>query len=186
MRITKSVAQKVLATVDAGLVSGMGVPTPGEMCVEAAVCFALGLPHNDDPGCVTPALRSLKIGLNDSNWSSKQARAAGLRRLAVAQLGSKDVLDEAEFLRRVVELTISKTVAGALETAASIHPKPEHKEALMVAAKRCREEKSQAAAYAAAGAARDRAMAEFAEDVVQILIAMKAPGCKWLPLTEGQ
>jgi hypothetical protein len=27
-------------------------------------------------------------------------------------------------------------------------------------------------------------LAELAEDVVQILIAMKAPGCQWLALTE--
>jgi len=47
-----------------------------------------------------------------------------------------------------------------------------------------------AAAYAgdvggaAASAARDKSLSEYAEVVVQILIAMKAPGCKWLPLTE--
>src|SRR5689334_17575355 len=92
--ITHEIAAKVLKTVDAGLVVGVGKPTPGQMCVEAAVCYALGLPHGDDPGSVSPSLRSLKIRLNDSGWSSKEARAAGLRRLALAQLGSAGALDE--------------------------------------------------------------------------------------------
>jgi hypothetical protein len=33
---------------------------------------------------------------------------------------------------------------------------------------------------------RDKILSDFAEGVVQILIAMKAPGCQWLPLTEIQ
>ena len=68
--ITLDIAQKVLATVDAGLVSGVGTPIPGQMCVEAAVCYALGLPHSDDPLCVSRALREFKIRLNDANWST--------------------------------------------------------------------------------------------------------------------
>jgi hypothetical protein len=51
IEITESVARKVLKTVDAGLCSGLGNPTPGEMCVEAAVCYALDLPHGDEPSC---------------------------------------------------------------------------------------------------------------------------------------
>ena len=40
-----------------------------------------------------------------------------------------------------------------------------------------------AATYAdAAASARDRALAEYAEWVVEILIDMKAPGCEWLDL----
>src|SRR5258708_5760559 len=91
-------AKKVLEVVDAGLSSGIGKSKPGSMCVEAAVCFALGLPHGDDPGCVSLALRELKIRLNDNPWSSNEERAKGLRRLAVAQLGSKGELDEIEFI----------------------------------------------------------------------------------------
>src|SRR5690349_6337189 len=103
LEITREIAAKVLKVVDAGLSDGLGTRKPGEMCVEAAVCYALDLPHGDDPGCVAPTLRSLKIRLNDSNWSSKKARAAGLRRIALAQLGSKDHLDEKEFVRRLVD-----------------------------------------------------------------------------------
>jgi hypothetical protein len=36
MKITNELVQKVLSIVDAGLVSGMGEPVPGKMCVEAA------------------------------------------------------------------------------------------------------------------------------------------------------
>ncbi len=59
--ITKDVVIKLLGIVDAGLTNGLGVQEPGQMCVEAAVCYALGLPHGDDPKCVDPSLRSLKI-----------------------------------------------------------------------------------------------------------------------------
>src|SRR5579859_5139719 len=103
IEITRELAEKVLTIVDAGLVKGVGNPKPGQMCVEAAVCFAMGLPHGDEPSCVAPSLRNLKIRLNDSSWSSNQARAKGLRRLALTQLGSAGLLDEQEFARRIVD-----------------------------------------------------------------------------------
>ena len=34
MRITREMATRVRAVVDAGLSAGMGVPTPGRMCVD--------------------------------------------------------------------------------------------------------------------------------------------------------
>ena len=104
-KVTEELSRKVLEVVDAGLVSGMGKPEPGKMCVEAAVCYAMGLPHSDEPTCVSPALRKLKIRLNDSNWSDDAARTKGLRRLAIAQLGSAGVLDDAEFAKRVSRMT---------------------------------------------------------------------------------
>ena len=227
--ITREVATKVLSIVDKGLVRGVGNPVPGAMCVEAAVCYALGLPHGDDPGCVAQSLRSLKIRLNDSNWSSNEARAKGLRRLAVAQLGSAGVLDEKEFVRRLVDYAIRKSVPMALRAAASVQKDEKHEAALCEVANRCEKEGTRqaaldakriaaAAAYAAAAAAayaayaadadaaaaaaaaadaaaagaayaarkqkRDEALTDYAEDVVQILIDMKAPGCAWLELTE--
>lgn len=213
MEITKDIALKVLSVVDAGLSSGVGKPVPGQMCVEAAVCYALGLPHGDDPQCVSRALRALKIRLNDSNWSSDQARAKGLRRLSVAQLGSRDILDDREFARRCAELAVRKAVPIALRAAASIHHDSNHKAAMLDAAARCEKEGTRAAAlhaknvassaeasaYASADASayayasasadrakiRDKVLADFAEDVVQILIEMKAPGCQWLELTEA-
>ena len=222
VKIDRALAIKVLEVVDAGLVSGMGKPIPGQMCVEAAVCYAMGLPHSDEPTCVAPSLRALKIKLNDSSWSSNAARTKGLRRLAIAQLGSQGALDEKRFAQNLVSLVIRKYVPIALRAAASRHPKREHKDALEAAAKRCETEVSKeaalnardvskyadasasasasasadasayASAYASAdasasakfGAVRDGVLGQFAEDVVSILIEMKAPGCEFLDLTE--
>jgi hypothetical protein len=164
IEINRDVAAKVLAVVDKGLSSGVGEPKPGFMCVEAAVCFALGLPHGDDPACVARAVRSLKICLNDKNWSSKAARAKGLRRLALAQLGSAGVVNDHEFAKRLAELAIRKCVPAALRSAASIQKDPAHKSAMLQAASRCEKEGSReaaiegknAAAYAAAYAAAAR------------------------------
>jgi hypothetical protein len=107
MEITQEIAQKVLNTVNAGLVYGLGNPIPGQMCVEAAVCYAMGLPHSANPPCVSPALRDLKIVLNDSNWSSNLARTNGLRKLALLQLGTDGVLDEVEFAKKLSLLVIN-------------------------------------------------------------------------------
>src|SRR5208337_1050523 len=156
--ITEEVAKRVIEVVDAGLASGVGFPIPGQMCVEAAVCYALGLPHGDDPGCVAPALRALKIRLNDASWSSNQARARGMRRLAVAQLGSTDVLDETEFARRIADHAIRVSAPKAIRMAAMLIEEKDL-DALLAAARRCEVEGSVAAAEAAAdaGAAADYA-----------------------------
>src|SRR5208337_1271145 len=150
--ITEEIAKRVIEVVDAGLVGGIGFPVPGQMCIEAAVCYALGLPHGDDPGCVAPALRALKIRLNDAVWSSNQARARGMRRLAVAQLGSTDVLDEMEFARRIADHAIRVSVPKAIRMAAMLIEEKDL-EALLAAATRCENEGSVAAAEAAADAA---------------------------------
>ena len=196
MEITREIAIKVRDTVDCGLTSGMGKPIPGEMCVEAAVCFAMGLPHSDEPTCVSKAFRSLKIALNDGPWSDNKARAKGLRRLAIVQLGSSEI-DDNEFARRVVEMTIRKIVPIAMRAAALIHPMPEHKLALENSALLCEKEGTESAAksaaksaawyaakFAAKSAAKDQVLTDFAEAVVQIAIEMKMPGCQFLDLVE--
>jgi hypothetical protein len=119
-KVTRAVAKRVLQVVNAGLVSGIGNPKPGQMCVEAAVCYAMGLPHGDKPNCVSPALRALKIRLNDSFWSSDTARTDGLRRLAIAQLGSAGFLDESEFIKRVMGLVIRKMFPRTFRAVAAI------------------------------------------------------------------
>lgn len=93
--------------MDAGLVKGKGVAEPGKLCVEAAVCLALGLPHGDDPECVGKAVRGFKIALNDCDWSSDAARAKGMRKIAVAQLGS-DTIDQKAFAELMALKTIRK------------------------------------------------------------------------------
>lgn len=157
MEITETIALKVRNTVRQGLSSGLGVAEPGKMCVEAAVCFALGLPHGDDPPCVARSVRSWKITHNDDPlWLSPMSRAKGLERLAIAQLGSAGAIDEAQFVKRVAAVDLFKATAS----------------------------KAYNEATAPARKAYDEALSECAEAVVQILIEMKAPGCQWLYLTE--
>jgi len=155
--ITREIAIKVRDTVDAGLVKGIGIQIPGQMCVEAAVCYAMGLPHSDEPPCVSAAVRSLKIGLNDSAWSSDEIRGRGMRRLALAQLGSAGTVDDAEFNRRVIEVIIRRFVPIALRAAASVHDKQFHKDALEAAAVSCEKAETSWAARAAARAASEAA-----------------------------
>src|SRR4051812_17912065 len=95
--INKVLARKVLKVVDAGLVGGLGVQEEGKMCIEAAVCFALGLPHGDNPPCVGENVRDFKISLNDCKWPSDRARTKGMRKLAIAQLGSNEI-SQSKFL----------------------------------------------------------------------------------------
>jgi hypothetical protein len=156
--LTEAVAQKLLDTMDHGLVSGLGNPRPGQMCVEAAVCYALGLPHGDLPPCVGDAVRTFKIRLNDARWSSNQARARGMRKLAIAHLGS-DTIDQAAFTEKVTEGVIRLVVSLALRDAARVHHLAEHREALEAAAVRCQDEGTRDAAQEACTVARAAAAA---------------------------
>lgn len=197
MEIDRKLAQKVLETVDAGLCSGLGKPEPGFMCVEAAVCYAMGLPHGDDPSCVAPALRKFKIGLNGAAWSSKSSRAKGMRRLALAQLGSAGILNEIEFVFRLAKqakiwaadnaAAAADAAAYAADAAAAVYAARAADNAAALAAAHAALAAAHAAAHAAVYdaavyAAADKTLAKYAEDVVQILIEMNAPGCQYLDL----
>lgn len=177
-RLDETVARKVLTTVDAGLCKGVGQAEPGHMCVEAAVCFALDLPHGDNPPCVGSAVRAAKIQLNDCAWSSDMARARGLRKLSLAQLGSKSI-NQVVFAKRLTFLVITKMLPKTLRLAK-----------LEKEAKACEEAPDSDAADAAANAAYaadaadDLVLTEFADLMLQVLVEMKSPGCEWLYLTE--
>jgi len=91
-------AERVLKVVDCGLSCGLGVAKPGEMCVEAAVNFALGFEHDDKPDCVDESLRTFKIEWNDKEeWGTKQQRAEGLRRLSIIQLSTNGAFNYSSF-----------------------------------------------------------------------------------------
>jgi hypothetical protein len=214
LELNESIARKVLTTVDAGLVRGMGQPKPGEMCVEAAVCYAYGLKHSDNPPCVGASVRAFKIGLNDARWSSDKARTKGLRALSIAQLGS-DVIDQSEFRKLISEGLIRLVVPKAMRSAAGRQKEP-HKSAMEAAAVQCELEgnpdsaraatkvaraaaaaayaAASAAAYAAAAAdayadayadaARDDMLSLVAEIGLQALITLKSPGCEYLYLLD--
>lgn len=108
IKIDEKVAAKVLKIVDKGLINGLGSPFPGAMCVEAAVCYAMNEPHGDKPKCVDPYLRYEKIKLNDwEGWESDADRAQGLRRLAIAQLGSRGNFDKAVFKKLMIKAGVT-------------------------------------------------------------------------------
>ena len=154
MSVTIEQALKVYEYVNAGLVSGLGNAVPGQMCIEAAICLAIGEPHGDTPSCVGEQDRALSIPLNDAKWSSDKARADGMRRLAIAQLGSRDLskAQQTEWLRLVVEGVIRKIVPLALRAAAPLQKEP-HKSALEQAAVNCEQSHNRTAADAARDAA---------------------------------
>ena len=162
-KITEPLVRKLLATVDVGLSRGLGEPIPGKMCVEAAISYALGEPHSDGPSCVDPIVRQAKITLNDAAWSSEQARAKGMRRVAIAQLGSKGTINATRFVTLLAEYTIRELVPVALRAAALLNPS--HAQALEGRAVQCERDGDKAAAdaaYAAAKAADAAANAAYA------------------------
>jgi hypothetical protein len=89
MRINLNFCKKLLNVIGKGLVGSLGDPQPGEMCVEAAVAYVANEDHNDHPVCVDESIAVDMIELNDDpGWQSERERARGLRRAALAQLGT--------------------------------------------------------------------------------------------------
>ena len=112
--LNEELAQRLLTVVDAGLSDGLGRPSPGEMCVEAAIGYACGMPFGDRPTCVGSSVRQLSVELNDETfWNDEKSRAAGMRRLAVAQLGS-NTINQIDFVRKVTVRLITKVLPKSL------------------------------------------------------------------------
>jgi hypothetical protein len=108
------VVPKFDAVLSRGLCAGVG-EREGQMCVEAAICAALDLPHGDDPACVHPAIRRFKIRLNDAAWSSPEARASGLRRLGILQMGTDTGFDVSRFVTELSIRTVRELLSDLLE-----------------------------------------------------------------------
>jgi len=106
-QVTPELVIKVVDAIRPGLVNDVGDPVPGQMCVEAAVCYALGEPHGDTPSCVENHVRRVKIDLNDTNWTTDKARARGLVRVAIAQLGSKGKVKPTKFYNSLIRLCVA-------------------------------------------------------------------------------
>ena len=195
MLLSREIAAKVLRTVDAGLCSGKGEPIPGRMCVEAAVCYALGQPHGDDPECVGSAVRRYKIRLNDADWPSNTARATGMRKLAVAQLGS-DTIDQRAFAKIVVRETIRRILPITFRNCAARNTKLANQLDVMAqlceskpdrdTANKAKELALEVRADAYAAAAALTILHTCADIGLQALIELKSPGCKWLDLCEAE
>jgi hypothetical protein len=198
--ITKTFVSKFSKIIDAGLCSGLGQPKPGEMCVEAALCFARGWDHGDKPQCVHPVYREFAIRLNDARWSSNAARAKGMKRFAIAQLGTIDKFDSEQFATKMAMYVINVLVPRAFREVAKLEKLAKHSADLVVAAQAMEDSKdlktgqeaakkgkisTSAAAYAAAAtAARDQYLSDFAEYAVQVSIEIGTPGSKFLYLVE--
>lgn len=121
---------RLLQIVDVGLIGEIGNGIPGEMCIESAVNYALGGDTaRDDPPCVYEDLRYLKIKFNDMGvWTSPDTRAAALRRLGVAQLGTnsgkfkKDKFN-IHVMRSFIQYTLPIAAKIALKELATLIPK---------------------------------------------------------------
>src|ERR1700688_4632734 len=100
IEITPELVNKINSLLVKGLTKGLGQPQEGQMCVEALICFSMGLPHSDNPPCVGKSVRDAKIALNDCSWSTNKVRAEGMRKLAIAQLGS-DIIDQELFVNEL-------------------------------------------------------------------------------------
>ena len=97
MKITRKLTDRIWHLVGQGLSYGLGKRGTGTMCVQASVQAALEEEHNDAPQCVANDVRQFGITLNDRRaWGDKHKRGEGLRRFAIAQLGS-DRLPEGKF-----------------------------------------------------------------------------------------
>ena len=185
--ITEPLVRKLLSVVDVGLVAGMGTPEPGKMCVEAAISYALGEPHSDGPSCVDPVVRAGKIALNDCAWSTSSARAIGMREVAIAQLGSKGVIDQTKYVRLLAQYTMDEIVPPAEHASAYAAEFAAYAAAYAAEA----EYAAECAAYAAECAAEYAAEcdADFplrlsAQLMVRALRECGSPGCEWLWLCE--
>ena len=202
-----SVIQKFDAILTRGLCSGIGKPN-AQMCIEAAITQALGLPFSDDPECVARAVRRYKIAINDSaHWKSPASRAEALRDIGIAQIGSRGVVDDREFAKRLAAKTARVLIPALFRDMLS------HDARCMAAADRCEREgtvealreATYAATYAAdaatyaATAAADAATAATAADAaaaakkdpekylrlsvslaLDVLRELKSPGCAWI------
>jgi hypothetical protein len=153
MNITQEQRAKVAEVINAGLVRGLGEPEPGKLCIEAAICLAMGEPHGDEPTCVAEPDRLYAIKLQDRYPGNAAERAALFLPLGLAQLGTAGT-DRRPWIVYVAEQTIRRIVPLALRAAAKVNPK--HAEKLESAAVRCEKEgtkASAASAYTAASAA---------------------------------
>ena len=105
--INAQLCSKILDVVDKGLTKEFRTQKPGRMCIEAAVCYAMNHEYPHEPLCVGRTVRKFIIMLNKSRWSSDTKRAKGLRKLAIAQLGSS-AIDQLKFAEYVVIQTIKR------------------------------------------------------------------------------
>lgn len=219
IKVDLNLAKAVNNLVGQGLTSGVGSPKPGAMCVEAAVCYAIGQQHGDQPICVDPDLISAKITLNDTftgpKKGAKKERGRVLRRVAIAQLGTRDRFDSTTYRNALEEaynnwLTYRFNAAAAkadltidgpdsldevIETLEELRNTYQEQQGLGEYGTfddvydRVLQVINEGESYNATNKVKDEAVAIAAEIITQSLIAIKAPGAKFLnlvPLTKAE
>lgn len=152
----------------------------GDLCVEQAVNVAIYGEMTDRPKCVDMDLASFKIGLNDGLMrGSRTERARGMRRLAVAQLGTALNFDYDEFTERLSEKLKARFGQVDWDWA------NEEADGWCCLYDVCILLVEQASRNKTATEAKALRF-ELTEMVVQVLRSMKTPGSKFLSLTEDK
>lgn len=167
--VTEPQAKEIIKVVQQGLCKGIGSGKPGDMCIEAAVCYvtedAKGYLTNDSPLCVNNFLSSLKITINDLYKGTRKNRAKLLIRLGLLQLGTSDIPD---FIIKFINLIKThKLIAGnkwlqnKLVIYASAYYVGNFIDVMMT---------------------EEISLSQIVQIIEDTLIQMKVPGVKWLKL----
>lgn len=102
--------------VQRGFCTGAG-NSDAQVCVEVAAAIAAGLGDTDEPRCVSKILLTFGLRLNDAVWSTHAARAAGMARFGIAQLGTKGSeyrFNESRFVQKMTEWMINVSLPKML------------------------------------------------------------------------
>jgi hypothetical protein len=109
--VRAEIIPKFAAALTGGLCGELG-EREGRMSIMAAVSKALDLPHGEQPDCVSHAVRWYTMALGCSpRWVSAQSRAAGLRNLGIAGIGSRGISDglfSEQITKRTIQILIPK------------------------------------------------------------------------------
>jgi hypothetical protein len=106
MKITRQIAEKIVALIDTyGLCHGAG-QSDTTFCVQQAVEKVITNEkeaHSDQPdSCVDIYLIQFGINLNDSYHGDGQSRGQALKRYALAQLGTAKNLNRNDFIKKLL------------------------------------------------------------------------------------
>jgi hypothetical protein len=179
------VAAKVAEYCDAGLCNGLGDRSgkKGSMCVEAVVSYlTTGNPNSDTPACVDEELRGFKIKLNDATiWMNNKARGRGLRRIAIAQLGTKSKeydFSSSHFFAQLRDAA-ARRLAPHIKDCDSL-AKAEERASHCTSVGVLQNVVDFICGYPCSDKRKQKVFMQLIEDCVQILIKMKTPGSKYL------
>lgn len=106
--ISKEVVLLIIADLERQLASSAENSVAGRMIVQQAVCAAFAERYLETPSTVAPMLSAVTIGLNNATWSSDFECGKGMRRLAIAQLGTAKDFDSNRFLYCLAGVLVRK------------------------------------------------------------------------------